>query len=146
MIRLEEYGPGLVQQGYKTIQDICTVSIEDLEDIGVYKLGHQKRLLLAIKKIKEINKGMKRISVEESICVYKTQDIPLPPSLQSGSNRHDKFSSFHQPLPTNAMPYKTPLTSSPYTTFGLQDDLPPPFLPSCLSSGLITDTTTVEDV
>jgi len=56
MIRLEEYGPGLVQQGYTTIQDICTVSIEDLEDIGFYRLGHQKRLLLAIKKIKEITK------------------------------------------------------------------------------------------
>jgi len=56
MIRLEEYGPGLVQQGYTTIQDICTVSIEDLEDIGFYRLGHQKRLLLAIKKIKEMTK------------------------------------------------------------------------------------------
>ena len=104
MIRLEEYRPGLAQQGYTTIQDICTVSIEDLEDIGVYKLGHQKRLLLAIKKIKEINQGIKRISQEESGCVYNTQEIPVPPSLQSGSNRHDKFSSFHQPLPSTAMP------------------------------------------
>ena len=30
------------------------VSVEDLEDIGFYKLGHQKRLMLAIKKVKEI--------------------------------------------------------------------------------------------
>ena len=125
MIRLEEYGPGLVQQGYTTIQDICTVSIEDLEDIGFYRLGHQKRLLLAIKKIKEIIQGSKMVSVEESDCIFKTKEIQVP-SLQSGSIRHDKFSSFHYPLPTNAMPYKAPLYSSPYTTFGLQDDLPPP--------------------
>ena len=129
MIRLEEYGPGLVQQGFTTIQDICTVSIEDLEDIGVYKLGHQKRLLLAIKKIKEIIQGSKRISEKESPCVYKTQEIPVQPSLQSGSIRHDKFSSFHQPLPTHVKPNKASLNlnSSPYTTYGLQDDLPPPF-------------------
>merc|ERR1719495_183873 len=105
MIRLEEYGPGLAQQGYTTIQDICTVSIEDLEDIGFYRLGHQKRLLLAIKKIKEINQGNKGISVEEINCVYQTKAIPVP-SLKPGSTRHDKFSSFHQPLPTNDIPYK----------------------------------------
>ena len=30
------------------------ISIEDLEDIGIYKLGHQKRLLLAVKKIRNM--------------------------------------------------------------------------------------------
>ena len=78
MIRLEEYGPGLRQQGYTTIQDICTVSIEDLEDIGFYRLGHQKRLLLAIKKIKEIIQGG---GEQVSDCVYQTQEISVT-SLQ----------------------------------------------------------------
>ena len=54
LIRLEAYTASLVAQGYTTIQQLLTVSVEDLEDIGFYKLGHQKRLMLAIRKVKEL--------------------------------------------------------------------------------------------
>ena len=31
LLRLEEYGPCLVSQGYSTVQEVATISIEDLE-------------------------------------------------------------------------------------------------------------------
>ena len=54
LIRLESYTAALQAQGYSTIHQVLRVSVEDLEDIGFYKLGHQKRLMLAIKKVKDL--------------------------------------------------------------------------------------------
>ena len=48
-LRLPQYLAALRAQGYATVQDATTISIEDLEDIGFYQLGHQKRLLLGIR-------------------------------------------------------------------------------------------------
>ena len=58
-IRLSEYTNELKHQGYFTIDDVAQISIEDFEDVGLYKLGHQKRLLLAIKRLKELKSGRK---------------------------------------------------------------------------------------
>ena len=54
-LRLEEYLPYLLEQGYHEVKDVLSISVEDLEDIGFYHLGHQKRLLLGIKRIKELS-------------------------------------------------------------------------------------------
>lgn len=39
-------------QGYTTMNEIEKVVWEDLEDIGVTKLGHMKRICLALKRLK----------------------------------------------------------------------------------------------
>ena len=57
LLRLEEYKPALASQGYETIEDVLQLTWEDLEDIGIVKLGHQKRLLLAIKRVKDLKAG-----------------------------------------------------------------------------------------
>ncbi|XP_055935267.1 caskin-2-like isoform X1 [Argiope bruennichi] len=57
LLRLEEYFDTLCQQNYNTIDKVTDLTWEDLEDIGIQKLGHQKRLLLAIKRIEDINHG-----------------------------------------------------------------------------------------
>ncbi|CAL1286484.1 unnamed protein product [Larinioides sclopetarius] len=57
LLRLEEYFDTLCQQNYNTIDKVTDLAWEDLEDIGIQKLGHQKRLLLAIKRIEDINHG-----------------------------------------------------------------------------------------
>lgn len=44
-------------QNYKTVRDVTQVTWEDLEDIGIVKLGHQKKILLAIKRVKDIISG-----------------------------------------------------------------------------------------
>ncbi|XP_011635561.1 LOW QUALITY PROTEIN: caskin-1 [Pogonomyrmex barbatus] len=60
LLRLEEYLGALHQQGMRSVEDVTTLTWEDLEDIGIVRLGHQKKLLLAIKRIKDIRAG-KRI-------------------------------------------------------------------------------------
>lgn len=60
LLRLEEYLGALQQQGMRSVEDVTTLTWEDLEDIGIVRLGHQKRLLLAIKRVKDIRAG-KRI-------------------------------------------------------------------------------------
>ncbi|XP_039289747.1 caskin-2 isoform X2 [Nilaparvata lugens] len=57
LLRLEEYGTALECQGYNTIEDVTQLTWEDLEDIGIVKLGHQKRIILAIKRVKDLRAG-----------------------------------------------------------------------------------------
>lgn len=57
LLRLEEYIQPLIAQGYQTVCDVTQLPWEDMEDIGIIRLGHQKKLLLAIKRIKDILSG-----------------------------------------------------------------------------------------
>lgn len=57
LLRLEEYGASLRSQGYVTVEDTTQITWEDLEDIGIVKLGHQKRIMLAIKRIQDLRAG-----------------------------------------------------------------------------------------
>ncbi|XP_046959354.1 caskin-1 isoform X3 [Vanessa cardui] len=67
LLRLEEYGPALVAQGYRTVHDVTQLAWEDLEDMGIVRLGHQKKILLAIKRVKDIRAGKRSISSQGSI-------------------------------------------------------------------------------
>lgn len=71
LLRLEEYGSALEAQGYSTIEDVTQLTWEDLEDIGIVKLGHQKRLLLAIKRVKDIKAG--KSFIPHSPYIIQTQ-------------------------------------------------------------------------
>ncbi|RWS31914.1 Caskin-2-like protein [Leptotrombidium deliense] len=64
LLRLHEYYVILCQQGYDTIDRVVELTWEDLEEIGIKKLGHQKRLMLAIKRIQDLDKGVKRSSAQ----------------------------------------------------------------------------------
>lgn len=57
LLRLDEYIQPLLAQGYRQVRDVTQLPWEDFEDIGIVKLGHQKKLLLAIKRIKDILSG-----------------------------------------------------------------------------------------
>lgn len=57
LLRLDEYVQSLLAQGYETVHDVTQLPWEDMEDIGIVKLGHQKKLLLAIKRVKDILSG-----------------------------------------------------------------------------------------
>nr|CAD7580519.1 unnamed protein product [Timema californicum] len=39
------------------VEDVTQLTWEDLEDIGIVKLGHQKKILLAIKRVKDVRAG-----------------------------------------------------------------------------------------
>lgn len=57
LLRLDEYIAPLLAQGYETVRDVTQLPWEDMEDIGIFKLGHQKKLLLAIKRVNDILSG-----------------------------------------------------------------------------------------
>lgn len=65
LLRLEEYYGTLCQQGYDTVDKVTELTWEDLEDIGIQKLGHQKKILLAIKRVEDINQGRRPNLVPE---------------------------------------------------------------------------------
>uniref|UniRef100_A0A3B1IQ55 CASK interacting protein 1 n=1 Tax=Astyanax mexicanus TaxID=7994 RepID=A0A3B1IQ55_ASTMX len=57
MIGLSQYHQVLVQNGYENIEFITDITWEDLQEIGITKLGHQKKLMLAVKKLAELQKS-----------------------------------------------------------------------------------------
>ncbi|XP_060802772.1 uncharacterized protein LOC106142488 isoform X2 [Amyelois transitella] len=84
LLRLEEYGPALVAQGYRTVVDVTQLAWEDLEDMGIVRLGHQKKILLAIKRVKDIRAGKRSISNQGSLDFTR---------LQPGQIRHPRGKS-----------------------------------------------------
>ncbi|XP_058979601.1 uncharacterized protein LOC131802889 isoform X2 [Musca domestica] len=84
LLRLEEYLQPLLDQNYKTVREVTQVTWEDLEDIGIVKLGHQKKILLAIKRVKDIisgkwNPGGSNI-YNQQICAKPWQHLPPTPT------------------------------------------------------------------
>ncbi|XP_071443999.1 uncharacterized protein ckn [Hetaerina americana] len=76
LLGLSEYAGALRQQGCRTVEDVASgVTWEDLEDVGIVRLGHQKKILLAIKRVKDIKAG-KRFP----------QPQPLPPGAEHPIN------------------------------------------------------------
>ena len=57
LLGLAEYSPSLRRQGYRTVEDVTQLTWEDLEDFGILRLGHQKKIMLAIKRVKDILAG-----------------------------------------------------------------------------------------
>ncbi|XP_074552283.1 caskin-1 isoform X3 [Halichoeres trimaculatus] len=56
-IGLSQYHQVLVQNGYENIEFITDITWEDLQEIGITKLGHQKKLMLAVKRLAEMQRG-----------------------------------------------------------------------------------------
>ena len=56
LLRLKEYHHRLITEGYDSVDKVCQLTWEDLEEIGISKLGHQKRLLLGIDRIKKLSR------------------------------------------------------------------------------------------
>ncbi|XP_030594024.1 caskin-1 [Archocentrus centrarchus] len=54
---LSQYYQVLVQNGYENIDFVSDISLEDLREIGITKLGHQKKIMLGVKRLKELQKG-----------------------------------------------------------------------------------------
>jgi len=53
-LNLHQYTATLKSQGIATIDSLLQVSFEDLEEIGINKLGHQKKLTLAVERLKKL--------------------------------------------------------------------------------------------
>uniref|UniRef100_A0A3B1IN74 Si:dkeyp-9d4.3 n=1 Tax=Astyanax mexicanus TaxID=7994 RepID=A0A3B1IN74_ASTMX len=53
LIGLSQYYQTLVQNGYDNMDFVSDITLEDLQEIGITKLGHQKKLMLAVNRLSE---------------------------------------------------------------------------------------------
>ncbi|XP_023204906.1 caskin-2 isoform X5 [Xiphophorus maculatus] len=57
-IGLPQYHKKLSENGYDSISIVKDLTWEDLQEIGITKLGHQKKLMLAVKKLSDIQRAI----------------------------------------------------------------------------------------
>lgn len=96
ILRLEEYTGSLKQQGYTCVEQMTQLTWEDLEDIGITKLGHQKKVMLAIKRIKDIMAGKKFSSNPDSQqqSHYGTHEIMISRENCEGRDQYASVPEF----------------------------------------------------
>ncbi|CAM4769653.1 unnamed protein product [Rotaria magnacalcarata] len=90
-LRLSQYLSLLNEQNYIQLSDIMDIAWEDLEDIGITRLGHQKRFMLGIKRLKDIKKGLFQANTNSStqspavVSSPNNHRLPSTPSRQSNA-------------------------------------------------------------
>jgi len=73
LIRLDSYYyKSLCEQQIDTIEKLCQLTWEDFEELGISKLGHQKRFQIAIERVKELEAEMKCPIKANSEPIYDT--------------------------------------------------------------------------
>ncbi|WKY16906.1 hypothetical protein Q1695_001485 [Nippostrongylus brasiliensis] len=82
LLALPEYINVFDSQGYDSVQEVMKLSWEDFEDIGVKRLGHLKRLGLAIKKLKDYRRLMNN-PVDTLTNSAKSHSVQVPSPLLS---------------------------------------------------------------
>nr|XP_057905551.1 caskin-2-like isoform X2 [Doryrhamphus excisus] len=60
-IGLPQYLKRLSENGYDSISIVKDLTWEDLQEIGITKLGHQKKLMLAVKKLCDIHRAVAQV-------------------------------------------------------------------------------------
>ncbi|KAL8610495.1 hypothetical protein ACOMHN_060415 [Nucella lapillus] len=65
LLGLGMYHETLAGQGYGHMDCVPDITWEDLEEIGIKKLGHQKKIMLAVDRLKRITSASKRLSSVE---------------------------------------------------------------------------------
>lgn len=90
LIKLDKlYYKSLCDQNVDTLEKLCQLTWEDFEELGIYKLGHQKRLQLAIERLKNLEKeSSKQLSKSVAEPIYDTNpsQILLMASTENHSN------------------------------------------------------------
>ncbi|XP_034165810.1 caskin-1 isoform X8 [Pangasianodon hypophthalmus] len=99
MIGLSQYHQILVQNGYENIDFITDITWEDLQEIGITKLGHQKKLMLAVKKLAEIQKGSEKRNMTRKKPQESTSIECPPPECTS-----PKLSALQENEPNTEIP------------------------------------------
>lgn len=71
------------------------IAWEDLEDIGITRLGHQKRFMLGVKRLKDMKKGLYQANLNSSASMSSPNHhhrLPPPstPSRQSSGLNNDR--------------------------------------------------------
>ncbi|XP_032417950.1 LOW QUALITY PROTEIN: caskin-1 [Xiphophorus hellerii] len=120
---LSQYYQVLVQNGYENIDFVSDISLEDLQEIGIAKLGHQKKLMLGVKKLKELQGGGSGSEPPQS-----PTSPPLSPGGSSASESRREARKLREGAPSPLAKARPGLTSSqtpPHTPNQTPPQTPP---------------------
>ncbi|XP_059388147.1 caskin-2-like [Carassius carassius] len=87
-IGLPQYQKKLAENGYDSISIVQDITWEDLQEIGITKLGHQKKLMLAVKKLSDLQKARKNQA--EGLALLERRRAP--PALELVAIEHHNSS------------------------------------------------------
>uniref|UniRef100_A0A0N5ADC0 Caskin-1 n=1 Tax=Syphacia muris TaxID=451379 RepID=A0A0N5ADC0_9BILA len=96
LIGLSEYADMFESQGYTSLIEIQKLNWEDFADIGIKKLGHLKRLELAIKKMKNYRLSRNGMETEKR-----------PVSFDPCHSCYPQSATYHQQVPPPPAPSST---------------------------------------
>ncbi|XP_050980964.1 caskin-2 isoform X8 [Labeo rohita] len=83
-IGLPQYQKKLAENGYDSISIVQDITWEDLQEIGITKLGHQKKLMLAVKKLSDVQKARKSQAEGQALLQHRR----APPALELVAIEH----------------------------------------------------------
>ncbi|XP_065098468.1 caskin-2 isoform X6 [Paramisgurnus dabryanus] len=83
-IGLPQYQKKLAENGYDSISIVQDITWEDLQEIGITKLGHQKKLMLAVKKLIDVQKARKNQAEGQAMLQHRK----APPALELVAIEH----------------------------------------------------------
>ncbi|XP_044152904.1 caskin-2 isoform X1 [Bufo gargarizans] len=91
---LPEYHKQLSENGYESLSSVTELTWEELQEIGIHSLGHQKKLLLGVKRLLDLQKGYTsggtlRSRLPGSLSskpVLENGEPPITPKLQTFQN------------------------------------------------------------
>ncbi|UJR15770.1 hypothetical protein I4U23_002704 [Adineta vaga] len=142
-LRLDQYMLLLIKQNYRQLSDIMNIAWEDLEEIGITRLGHQKRFMLGVKRLIDIEKGHYQ-SITNKTKQTKTTNDPCH-SLEN--NDYNQKSSIRSTTNDDSENYatlrKSQISPSNIQRIGSSGTYFPPSsfrLPPPLSSSIINST------
>ena len=107
LIHLDQYLNILQNQGYRTITDLYLINCEDLEEIGIRKLGHQKKLMLIIKRL--LQSTQQPISYDLYATVRKPTAAANSSGLKKSFNNEQNARSMDNLSDDNYLLVKKPL-------------------------------------
>uniref|UniRef100_A0A8C1N2T6 Caskin-2 n=1 Tax=Cyprinus carpio TaxID=7962 RepID=A0A8C1N2T6_CYPCA len=87
-IGMPQYHKKLSENGYDSINIVRDLTWEDLQEIGIIKLGHQKKMMLAVKKLCDIHKALLQVQSGQGTLRRKTPAaldlVTIEPPPESG--------------------------------------------------------------
>ncbi|XP_052397327.1 caskin-2 isoform X4 [Carassius gibelio] len=87
-IGMPQYHKKLSENGYDSINIVRDLTWEDLQEIGIIKLGHQKKIMLAVKKLCDIHKALLQAQSGQGTLRRKTPAaldlVTIEPPPESG--------------------------------------------------------------
>ncbi|XP_047212551.1 caskin-2-like isoform X2 [Girardinichthys multiradiatus] len=97
-IGLPQYHKKLSENGYDSISIVKDLTWEDLQEIGIIKLGHQKKLMLAVKKLCDIQRANLQQADSSSVTLRRKAPGTLQLVTIESPDASSECSSPHTPM------------------------------------------------